>query len=130
MRVTRTRAGRWLAISTAGVIALSACTSATSPSPAASTPPGASTAPSTAPSAAPRGGTITYITFAEPAHLNPRMLPEGIAFQVGELVNRGLTEFDNKGNVYAELAEKVPDPADGDVSADLLTVTWKIKEGA
>jgi peptide/nickel transport system substrate-binding protein len=77
----------------------------------------------------PRGGTINYITFAEPLTLNPRMLPEGIAFQVGELVNRGLTEFDGQGNVYAELAEKVPDPADGDVSADLLTVTWRLREG-
>jgi len=130
MPLTRTRAGRWLAISSACVVAFTACTSAASPSPGASTAPGVSTAPSAAPaSAAPRGGTINYITFAEPLTLNPRMLPEGIAFQVGELVNRGLTEFDNKGNVYAELAEKVPDPADGDVTPDLLKVTWKLKEG-
>jgi peptide/nickel transport system substrate-binding protein len=113
------------------LVIVSACTTAASPSPGASQQPGASVGPSeVAPSASiPQGGTINYITFAEPANLNPRMLPEGIAFQVGELVNRGLTEFDNQGNVYAELAEKVPDPADGDVSADQLTVTWKLKEG-
>ncbi|HLA17196.1 MAG TPA: peptide ABC transporter substrate-binding protein [Candidatus Limnocylindrales bacterium] len=128
------RTRRWLAASAACLIALSACTSATSPSaapssgPPSAAPSGGASAPPA--SAAPRGGTINYITFAEPASLNPRMLPEGIAFQVGELVNRGLTEFDNQGNVYAELAQKVPDPADGDASADLLTVTWKIKEGA
>jgi peptide/nickel transport system substrate-binding protein len=73
------------------------------------------------------GGTINYVTFSEPATLSPRMLPEGIAFQVGELVNRGLSERDNHGNIYPELAEKIPDPADGDVSEDLLTVTWKLK---
>jgi peptide/nickel transport system substrate-binding protein len=125
------RPRRWLAASAVLLVAVSACTSAASPS-APSSQPGASAAPSAGaseapPSTAPRGGTINYITFAEPATLNPRMLPEGIAFQVGELVNRGLSEYDNQGNIYAELAEKVPDPADGDVTPDLLTVTWKLK---
>ncbi|HEV8698584.1 MAG TPA: peptide ABC transporter substrate-binding protein [Candidatus Limnocylindrales bacterium] len=128
----RSEPGRWLGILTALTLIASACaTTPASPSPAASPAPGASASapPSAAASAPPRGGTINYITFAEPLTLNPRMLPEGIAFQVGELVNRGLSEFDNKGNVYPELAEKVPDPADGDVTADLLTVTWKLREG-
>jgi peptide/nickel transport system substrate-binding protein len=75
------------------------------------------------------GGTITYVTFTNVENFNPRMLPEGVNFQVGELINRGLTEFDYQGNIITELAEKIPDPADGDVSEDLLTVTWKLKEG-
>jgi peptide/nickel transport system substrate-binding protein len=123
---------RWLGVLTVVMLVASACaTPQTTPSPDVSASPGgASESPSASASAAvPRGGTINYITFAEPLTLNPRMLPEGIAFQVGELVNRGLSEFDNQGNVYAELAEKVPDPADGDVSEDLLTVTWKLREG-
>jgi peptide/nickel transport system substrate-binding protein len=123
---------RWLGVLTVVMLVASACAAPqTTPSPDVSASPGgASESPSASASAAvPRGGTINYITFAEPLTLNPRMLPEGIAFQVGELVNRGLSEFDNQGNVYAELAEKVPDPADGDVSEDLLTVTWKLREG-
>jgi peptide/nickel transport system substrate-binding protein len=121
--------GRWLGMLTTLTLVASACATPAPPSPGASPTTGASAPPTAVESAVPRGGTINYITFAEPLTLNPRMLPEGIAFQVGELVNRGLSEFDNKGNVYAELAEKVPDPADGDVSDDLLTVTWKLREG-
>ncbi|HEV8281213.1 MAG TPA: peptide ABC transporter substrate-binding protein [Candidatus Limnocylindrales bacterium] len=131
--MTRNGPSRLLGILTALTLVASACGTSAPPSASVAPSPGASAAASApqsaAPSAAPRGGTINYITFAEPLTLNPRMLPEGIAFQVGELVNRGLSEFDNKGNVYAELAEKVPDPADGDVTADLLTVTWKLRDG-
>jgi peptide/nickel transport system substrate-binding protein len=128
---SRRRPGRWLVASLSVVVAAAACGTAASPSPGVSSPassPGASAAPSQ-PTEIPRGGTIRYVTFAEPATLNPRMLPEAIADQVGELVHRGLSELDQNGNVYAELAEKIPDPADGDVSADLLTVTWKLREG-
>jgi peptide/nickel transport system substrate-binding protein len=75
------------------------------------------------------GGEITYVTFTNVEVFNPRMLPEGVNFQVGELINRGLSEFDYQGNIITELAEKIPDPDDGDVSEDLLTVTWKLKDG-
>jgi peptide/nickel transport system substrate-binding protein len=128
--VPRSRIPRWVAVLATVAVIVGACQQAASPSaPAASAPPGGSPSTSAPPSAIPTGGTINYVTFAEPLTLNPRMVPEGIAFQVSELINRGLTDFDNTGQVITELAQKVPDPADGDVSEDLLTVTWKLQEG-
>jgi peptide/nickel transport system substrate-binding protein len=100
----------WLAIGLAAVLAVPAATAAQDGEPVP-------------------GGTITYVTFTNVEVFNPRMLPEGVNFQVGELINRGLSEFDYQGNIVTELAEKLPDPADGDVSDDLLTVTWKLKDG-
>lgn len=122
---------RFAALLTSVVLVTVACGESTT-SPSASLGP--STAPSVAPSVEPsggipRGGTITYVTFTNVEVFNPRMLPEGVNFQVGELVNRGMSEFDYQGTIITELAEKIPDPVDGDVSADLLSVTWKLKPG-
>src|SRR5262245_41099672 len=98
--------GRWLGILTTAMLAAWRCaTPHPSPAAGASAAAGGASEPPAASASAPaaqRGGTINYITFAEPLTLNPRMLPEGIAFQVGELVSRGLSEFDNTGKVYAE----------------------------
>jgi peptide/nickel transport system substrate-binding protein len=41
----------------------------------------------------------------------------------------GLGEWDDKGNFVAELAADVPTSANGGVSADGLTITWKLKPG-
>jgi peptide/nickel transport system substrate-binding protein len=73
-----------------------------------------------------RGGTIVYLNY-EPQLLNPYMEPEAVAGMFGRLVSRGLTDRDEQGHWVPLLAQKVPDPKDGDVSADLLTVTWKLR---
>lgn len=129
------RGHRWLATGATIAILAGACgTTTPSVAPPGSSGPGptagASGESSQPAGGVPSGGTITYVTFTNVETFNPRMLPEGVNFQTGELVNKGLTEFDTEGSVITELAEKVPDPADGDVSADTLTVTWKIREGA
>lgn len=128
---TRSRVRHLTAMLAVSAAIVAACGTSTTPtvSPAASA--AGSSGASAAPSAGgpPAGGTITYVQYPNIDTFNPRMLPEGVNFQIGELINRGLSERDIDGNIVTELAQKIPDPADGDVSADLLQVTWKLKEG-
>lgn len=74
------------------------------------------------------GNTINYVNY-EPQTLNPYLEPEGVAAMFDKLFTRGLTDRGPAGEWVALLAQKVPDPRDGDVSPDLLRVVWKLKPG-
>ena len=49
--------------------------------------------------------------------------------EVGSLVLEPLAGYDSKGEIFARLAEDVPTIANGGVSEDQTSITWKLKSG-
>ena len=85
--------------------------------------PGSTEAPSTA-----NGGSVTLLIPEEPATLNYYAADAAIVRQVAEATSMtGLTTVDEKGEFVAVLATELPTADNGGLSADLLTVTWKLK---
>ncbi len=75
------------------------------------------------------GGTVRYLLYEDPNNLNPIGGATTIALQVVTAILEGLTENDPDGNYVPVLAAELPTLENGGVSEDLLTVTWKLKEG-
>jgi len=92
--------------------------------------PGESEAPATEPVSSGGGGTVTLIIPEEPALLNYFLADAAIVRQVAEATDMtGLVTIDEKGEFVAMLAEDIPTQANGGLSDDYLTVTWKLKPG-
>lgn len=49
--------------------------------------------------------------------------------EAGSLVLEPLAGFDQDGNLFPRLAQDIPTVENGGVSADLTSITWKLKEG-
>ena len=93
------------------------------PGGAATTAPQATEAPPTA-----SGGVITLIIPEEPANLNYYANDAAIVRQVADAVSMtGLTTVNEKGEFVPVLATELPTEANGGLSTDHLTVTWKLK---
>jgi peptide/nickel transport system substrate-binding protein len=120
---------------------LSACATASTQAPvvpqAATQPPAASipttqplatSIPTTAPTTAPKsGGTVVLIIPEEPTTLNYYMSDAAIVRQVADATSMtGLAMVDEKGDFVPVLASELPTEANGGLSADKLTVTWKL----
>jgi peptide/nickel transport system substrate-binding protein len=74
------------------------------------------------------GGTATLIIPEEPTLLNYFLADASIVRQVAEATAMtGLVTIDEKGEFVAMLADQVPTQANGGLSDDYLTVTWKLK---
>ena len=97
--------------------------------PAATTAPGAPATPAaTAVPAVKTGGTVVLIIPEEPTTLNYYATDAAIARQVADATSTtGLTMVDEKGNFYPVLATELPTQANGELSTDNLTVTWKLR---
>ena len=119
---------------------LSACATATQAPVVTEAPPqppsGESTTapvvePTTAPPAvAPGGGTVVLIIPEEPTTLNYYMSDAAITRQVADATSMtGLVVVDEKGEFVPVLATELPTEANGGLSADILTVTWKLQAG-
>ncbi len=112
-------------------LVLSACggggtTAATEPA------PGAGNAPATEPpvSSEGGGGTVTLIIPEEPTTLNYFLADAAIVRQAAEATAMtGLATINEKGEYVATLAQELPTLDNGGLSADYLTVTWKLREG-
>lgn len=75
------------------------------------------------------GGTLIYGSLQEPNTLNP-FLSELIATaEVANLIFSGLVSMNDRGEWIADLAREVPTLQNGGVSADGLTVTYKLRSG-
>ncbi len=72
-------------------------------------------------------GPITLIIPEEPATLNPYLADAAIVRQVSDATVVGLSYVDANGEYQSELAEEIPTVANGMVSEDALTVTWKLR---
>jgi peptide/nickel transport system substrate-binding protein len=120
-------------------VILAACGTATTPIPATEAPTEASTEATAAPNACepvgtepiafPDGGkTITGAWDQEPDSIVPYFSQMSFATWVTQLTLAGLAEWDDKNNFIPELAAEIPSADNGGVSADGLTITWKLKD--
>jgi len=104
-------------------MALAACGPAATPTQA---PAGAPTQPPPpTPTPAPKVITISYSQEPDNVHLEYSDMT--YASWLDELVDAGLGAYDNNGQYYGELGAEVPTQANGDISSDGLTITWKLK---
>jgi ABC-type transport system substrate-binding protein len=65
----------------------------------------------------------------EPNNVNPYYTVMSYAIWIAQLTSVGLGEWDETGTLVPELAEEIPSAANGGISEDGLTITWKLKEG-
>jgi len=114
---------------------LAACGTPATEAPAPATEAPATAAPAacepagTEPIAFPDGGkTVTGAWDQEPDSIVPYFSQMSYAIWITQLTLAGLGEWDDQGNFVAELAEEVPSADNGGVSADGLTITWKLKD--
>lgn len=73
------------------------------------------------------GGDLVLIIPEEPASLNQYLASAAIVRQVADATNAGLTTIDSAGNFQPVLAAELPTLENGGVSADYLTVTWRLR---
>jgi len=109
-------------------MALAACGGGTAATQAPAS--GATEAPvsaTQAPSAEPKIATGAWSQ--EPDNIVPYFSNMSYAVWIAQLTLVGLAEWDDKGNYVPELAAEVPSTENGGVSADGLTITWKLKDG-
>ncbi len=93
---------------------------------------GAAAAMAFAPAAfAERGadGNVNVLYWQAPSILNPYLSSGTKDVETASLILEGLAGFDEKGVVFARLAESVPTVENGGISADLTQITWKLKPG-
>ena len=75
----------------------------------------------------PFGGTVALIIPEEPATLNYYLADAAIVRQVADATSMtGLVVVDENGEFQPVLAAEIPTEANGGLSADKLTVTWKL----
>ncbi|MBU3032221.1 peptide ABC transporter substrate-binding protein [Paracoccus marinaquae] len=93
---------------------------------------GAAAALALAPAAwAERGsdGHVNLIYWQAPSTMNPYLSSGTKDQEAASLVVEPLGRYDEKGNMVPFLAQEIPTVENGGVSADLTTITWKLKEG-
>ncbi|MFN0114471.1 MAG: peptide ABC transporter substrate-binding protein [Paracoccaceae bacterium] len=74
-------------------------------------------------------GEVKVLYWQAPSILNPYLSSGTKDVEASSLVLEGMAGFDEKGVVFARLAESVPTVDNGGISADLTTITWKLKAG-
>jgi peptide/nickel transport system substrate-binding protein len=78
----------------------------------------------------PNGGkSVTGAWPQEPDNIVPYYTRIQDAFRITQLTLAGLGEWNYLGNFVPELAADVPSAANGGISSDGLTITWKLKPG-
>lgn len=98
----------------------------TAPPQAATT---AATTTTTAAASVKRGGVVRVGLSQEPDTLNPLLSAQTVSSLISGLVTEALVDVSPEGQYVPRLAESVPTQANGGVSADGLTVTYKLKKG-
>ncbi|MDE0537623.1 MAG: peptide ABC transporter substrate-binding protein [Rhodospirillales bacterium] len=76
-----------------------------------------------------RDGHVSIIYWQAPSILNPYLSGGTKDLEAASMILEPLARFDASGNLTPWLAVSVPTVANGGVSADLRTVTWKLREG-
>ena len=83
------------------------------------------------PTMAQRGsdGHLRIIYWQAPSTLNPYLSGGIKEIESSSLVIEPLARYDQDGNLIPYLARSIPTIANGGVSSDLRTITWKLKRG-
>ncbi len=76
-----------------------------------------------------RDGEVKVIYWQAPSMLNPYLSGGTKELEAASLMLEPLARYDTDGNLVAWLAQEVPTVANGGVSDDLKSITWKLKEG-
>ena len=75
------------------------------------------------------GGPLKLIWWQGAVHLNPHFAGGTKELDATRIFYELLAGWDSEGNLIPMLASEVPSRANGGVSADSRTVTWKLKRG-
>jgi peptide/nickel transport system substrate-binding protein len=76
-----------------------------------------------------RDGEVKVIYWQAPSILNPYLSGGTKDIESSSLVIEPMARHDQDGNLVPYLTEEVPTVANGGVSEDLTSITWKLKEG-
>lgn len=76
-----------------------------------------------------QGGQLKYGSMNEPNTLNPLLSDLLATAEVGKLVFNGLVTIGEKGEWLPDLAVNVPTTANGGITADGRTVTYRLRQG-
>ncbi|MGC9371215.1 MAG: peptide ABC transporter substrate-binding protein [Paracoccaceae bacterium] len=74
-------------------------------------------------------GQVNIIYWQAPSIMTPYLSGGTKELEAASLVLEPLARYDEKGNMVPYLAESVPTVENGGVSSDLMSITWKLKEG-
>ncbi len=74
-------------------------------------------------------GHVNIIYWQAPSILNPYLSSGTKDVESASMILEPLAGFDEKGALFPRLAEDIPTLANGGVSEDLTTITWKLKPG-
>ncbi|RUS59159.1 peptide ABC transporter substrate-binding protein [Pseudorhodobacter sp. E13] len=74
-------------------------------------------------------GHVNVIYWQAPSILNPFLSGGTKDVESSSLILEPLARYDEKGNLVPYLAQEIPTLANGGVSEDLTTITWKLQEG-
>ena len=74
-------------------------------------------------------GHVNIIYWQAPSMMNPYLSGGTKELEAASLVIEPLARYDQDGNMVPWLAESVPTVENGGVSADLKSITWKLKSG-
>ena len=69
------------------------------------------------------------VVWQEPEHLNWELGTQTVLDHVAQMIVQGLTRVNEKGDRQPLLTTEVPTTANGGVSADGKTVTYKLRKG-
>lgn len=128
---TPTTAASTSAAPTAAPSTAPAAAPTTAPAAAAAPTPAATTAAASAAPAGSRGkgGTLKLLWWQAPTILNSHLSQGTKDFDASRVVLEPLAGFGPDGTPVPALAAEIPTVANGGVSQDLKTVTWKLKSG-
>ena len=74
-------------------------------------------------------GQLKILYWQAPSILNPFLSGGTKDIHASSLIIEPLAHYDTEGNLVPTLAEEIPTVGNGGVSADLRTITWKLKQG-
>ena len=72
---------------------------------------------------------VGILYWQAPSILNPYLSAGTKDLEAASMILEPLARHDENGNLVAWLAESVPTVANGGVSGDLTTITWKLRDG-
>lgn len=74
-------------------------------------------------------GHVNVLYWQAPSILNPYLSSGTKDVETASLILEGLAGFNERGEVFARLAESVPTVENGGINAELTQITWKLKPG-
>jgi peptide/nickel transport system substrate-binding protein len=114
-------------LAAAVVLVMSACTGQAGP--AADTLAEPTPTPTAKPSLRGIGDTLQIYYWQAPTILNPHLTTNLKDWDASRITYEPLASFDQEGNLVPFLAAEIPSLENGDVAADGLSVTWRLKPG-